>query len=1045
MRRGRDAGPHDAVHAALRRPPAVAASATPAQGRLRLQLLDIKVTDEPPIEVSGYEPTQMASDRFLHCVPRRAPPQSTACTVLLFAVDECGRSALVRVSGFRPHLTYEVRSPSARNQLLEKLRERTRCDDLQTSSHSLRRLYDWVPDMEDPTKPRQHACVRVLFPTLAALREASRAGAIAGCAPWEGKVDAAMMFFDATSLKPCCWFEVESPREAEVNGATRVSHCSIEISCGSVSLLHPLPDRVDMAPMLVASVDIECVSSTGGFPDASLPGDRVVIVCTSFWRVGRPLEETVSVVQCVGESVSPLFSQSEGEPPPGQHFVECFASESALLNAWRDLIAVRADPDIVVGYNTFGFDYPYLAARGKASSRFRFSGRLIAEESKPFTKELQSNALGQADMSLLGWSGRVDVDVLRYVRAEHKMQVYKLDAVAEHFLGERKVDLPVEQLFRCLREGTPDGLSLACSYCLQDTLLPLRLCKRLEILPSMVEMSRVTCTSLNQLTLRGQQIKVFNQLVWHAHRMGYVLNDPVSHEDQGYQGAIVIEPTPGFYTTPVATLDFSSLYPSILLAHNLCFSTFVRDPKFMGLQGVTYETHRPATNRCHTFVTSTPGVLPSIIRELLAARKRAKREMASAESPELKALYNARQLALKVSCNSVYGFTGAAKRGMYPNVAIADSVTCKGREMIEKTSRLVREFMPCDVIYGDTDSVMLRFHDAALTAQTAFELGERAAAHVSSQFHEDVTLEMEKVYLPYLLLGKKRYVGLMHTPNKKGQVVFEKMDAKGVELVRRDNCPFAKRVYAQVLEPIMHQCDPARAVDNLRANVAELVHDEVPLEQFVLTKQMKKRESYANQLQPHLVVCEKIGRAKPGAEPLPGDRVPFYIAEPRRGAAPLKVSERAEDPTMGRESGLPPDRLYYLQHQVVNPVTTLFTAFAQGVRDEVEAILSSGANTLSLQQQRQSSIRSFFSAAPPSVAPLEEASEAPTDADAGEANGAGSGSLWEALGSLGGSSGDARVVRNRRSYSKRARKAAAPLQPRAAAPSLVGEIVREEA
>ena len=195
--------------------------------------------------------------------------------------------------------------------------------------------------------------------------------------------------------------------------------------------------------------------------------------------------------------------------------------------------------------------------------------------------------------------------------------------------------------------------------------------------------------------------------------------------------------------------------------------------------------------------------------------------MEKEDNYEIKALYNARQLALKVSCNSVYGFTGAVQRGMYPCVAIADSVTCNGRAMIEKTRDLVQSFLKCKVIYGDTDSVMIHFEDESISIKEAFAQGEKAADYISDQFREDVTLEMEKVYMPYLLIAKKRYAGLMkHTPNKTGEIVLEKMDAKGVELVRRDNCPFM--IYERVLKPILYDVSPEKAVANLTSDMMML-------------------------------------------------------------------------------------------------------------------------------------------------------------------------------------------------------------------------------
>ena len=905
---------------------------------LDLQILDIEIRDIVPAGIE-YDERHMVTQQFRTRLPPRTTERGTACTVLLYTINEHGENFVVRVNKFKPCLTYEYGSLQAQKSIVSNLQDILKCN-LDTELIKAKHLFGWVPSDSDATEAKKFNCVKIYFPTIATYREALRLGAVSGSKPWESKVDFVMSFFDKTSLIPSGWMRVNNFQYSD----GKISHCSKEIVC-NMNDVRPI-EKMNIAPILIASVDIECFSKSGGFPQPDNQNDTISIIGTSFWRVGTPIEDITSIVQCLGPCADVEDS-----------IVESYKTEKELLDAWRDLITVHSDADIVIGYNQFGFDYKYMGERAKMfrCDRYHYHSKIISDRSELVKKELSSNALGQNEMFLLGWKGRIDIDVFKYIAAQYKLQMYKLDSVAEHFLGVHKVDLPYQTLFECLN-GTPEQMAKACFYCAEDCRLPLKLAKRLEIIPSMVEMSRVTHTPINQLVMRGQQIKVFNQIVWHSHRMGYVLNDPKhSDSDEGYEGATVIEPTPGFYTTPVATLDFASLYPSIMLAHNLCFSTWVTDNSYMNIQGVTYENHKASEKKNYTFVTSTQGVLPQILRSLLAARKQAKKEMAKADSYELKALFNARQLALKVSCNSVYGFTGAVKRGMYPCVAIADSVTCQGRAMIEKTKDLVQEYLPCTVIYGDTDSVMINFHDENITIDEAFKKGDDAAEYISNTFHEDVTLEMEKVYKPYLLIAKKRYAGLMYTPNKKGEIELEKMDAKGVELVRRDNCPFAKQVYERVLKPILYDISPETAVSNLRNDMNQLKLNEIPLEQFVLSKQMKKKESYANELQPHLIVCDKMNARLPGSGPQTGDRVPFFIAE----GPQAKVSERAEDPGYGKANNVKVDRLYYLEHQIVKPVSTLFAPFDK-LNTVVDTLFRETVTALDLQKNNQKTLSDFF-------------------------------------------------------------------------------------
>jgi DNA polymerase delta subunit 1 len=277
-----------------------------------------------------------------------------------------------------------------------------------------------------------------------------------------------------------------------------------------------------------------------------------------------------------------------------------------------------------------------------------------------------------------------------------------------------------------------------------------------------------------------------------------------SSEEQ-YEGATVIEPTRGYYDVPIATLDFASLYPSIIQAHNLCYTTLIkkRDVERYNLKK---DEDYIVTPNGDMFVTpkQRKGLLSQILEELLAARKQAKKELAAETDPFKKAVLNGRQLALKISANSVYGLTGASN-GKLPCLEIASSTTAYGRQMIEKTKQEVEKRYciangyshDAQVIYGDTDSVMVKFGTTDLAE--AMKLGLDASQYVSAKFAKPIKLEFEKVYWPYLLINKKRYAGLYWTKTDK----WDKMDTKGIETVRRDNCLLVQTVIEKVLRMIL--------------------------------------------------------------------------------------------------------------------------------------------------------------------------------------------------------------------------------------------------
>ncbi|NBX51593.1 hypothetical protein EBT25_17090, partial [bacterium] len=381
------------------------------------------------------------------------------------------------------------------------------------------------------------------------------------------------------------------------------------------------------------------------------------------------------------------------------------------------------------------------------------------------TKNLSSNALGSNLLKMVPMRGRYVFDFFQDVKREHKLDSYSLNNVSKHFLKDQKNDMPVKEIFSRYAEGDPVRLGEVAEYCLQDTVLPHKLLDKLCQIQNQIEMAKACWVPLSFLSERGQQIKVFSQMAYKARQLGFLIpyfkKSGPPGPDEKYQGATVLEAQTGAYYGPITALDFASLYPSIMCAHNLCYSTLVMDPQFDNLPGVEYEQFGQ-----FRFAQGQPSLLPVILTDLKAYRKKAKKLMAAAEGTPMEAVYNGQQLAYKISMNSIYGFTGASK-GMLPCVAIASSVTMRGRQMIEETKNYVETNFPgAKVRYGDTDSVMVEFDVQGRKGQDAidysWEIGEQAAEQCTGLFKAPNELELEKVYCPYILYSKKRYAAKMY-------------------------------------------------------------------------------------------------------------------------------------------------------------------------------------------------------------------------------------------------------------------------------------------
>jgi DNA polymerase delta subunit 1 len=433
-----------------------------------------------------------------------------------------------------------------------------------------------------------------------------------------------------------------------------------------------------------------------------------------------------------------------------------FESEADMLAAWQQLV-VATDPDIVTGYNTLNFDLPYLLSRARTLGvkAFPLLGRIKGSGSVVRDKTFSSRQVGTRESKEVTMDGRVQLDVLQVIRNEYKLRSYSLNAVSAHFLGEQKEDVH-HSIISELQNGNADTRRRLAVYCLKDAYLPQRLIDKLMLVINAIEMARVTGVRLLDLMQRGQQIKVLTQLYRKARTVGLVI--PVMKRadgggggagEIGFEGATVIEPVKGYYDLPIATLDFASLYPSIMMAHNLCYTTLVRREDVPRLPPTAKAAKSPTGD---TFVTAETkkGLLPEILEELLTARKRAKALMKEEKDPLRYAVLDGRQLALKISANSVYGFTGATV-GQLPCLEISSTVTAYGREMIERTKAEVERIYAvangyehdAQVVYGDTDSVMIKFGTKSLAE--AMRLGEEAAGKVTAVFIKPIKLEFEKV------------------------------------------------------------------------------------------------------------------------------------------------------------------------------------------------------------------------------------------------------------------------------------------------------------
>jgi DNA polymerase delta subunit 1 len=752
---------------------------------------------------------------------------------------------------------------------------------------------------------------------------------------YESNLDPVLRLMHRTEIQSTGWLDTGSHCIR-----SHFAHVDIDLFCNDWSSLKPVA-RDDVAPFVVASVDIECNSSTGKFPDADIPGDACFQIAISLCTFGsdEPYDKTCL---CYKKTDSNL----EGCD------IRSYATEREMLEAFQKYIHTK-DIDIITGWNIFGFDMEYIYKRAQINRchyDFFNLGKLKDTESELVIKKLSSSALGDNLLKLLPMSGRFIFDMFHEVKKGYKLDSYKLDNVSKLYLGDQKIDMAPKEMFARYRQEDPVKLREVAEYCIKDTLLPHKLMKKLCTLLNLVEMAKATWVPATFLVERGQQIKVFSQLTKKARELGFMV--PTIRygaiPEEPYEGATVLEAQKGAYYTPITALDFEALYPSIMMAHNLCYSSYVMDEKKYGnVPGITYETFNIG-DRTYKFAQDVPSLLPSILLELKQFRKQAKRDMANATG-FMKEVYNGKQLAYKISMNSVYGFTGAGK-GILPCVPIASTTTSKGRSMIEETKNYVEANFPgAKVRYGDTDSVMVEFDVGDLKGEEAiaysWKVGERAAEECSALFKKPNNLELEKVYWPYFLYSKKRYAAKLWTKGKDDKMHMDYIDIKGLQVVRRDNTPHVREVCKELLDVVLTSSDPGPPKELAKERAIELLSGDVPNDKLILSQGLS--DSYkvggksvsvtspesVNINQSHVQVVMKMRQRKPGSEPQSGDRVPYLLTKTEDSKA--KAYEKAEDPKYVEEHGVPVDYHYYFLNKFLNPVCDLLDPLYENVKEEI--------------------------------------------------------------------------------------------------------------
>lgn len=805
--------------------------------------------------------------------------------IRVYGLDEKNNLVAVIIRDFEPYVYLEIPAyfnerlaVALKNQICEKIK-----NGQEPTSMKLvfkKRLYGADFDMNG--KRKLFPYFRISFKTPEHIYDFKRIVRFTRHWPGLGKVNlkvhednahAVLQLCCSGNIPVCGWITFEGRKKTQ----RKETRCELEYDVSWQKL--KANEEIHIVPRpLILSYDLEVYSSVGGsMPKHHRPADEIFQISCILGRQGdEGCEE---------------FLLTLGEPNPdvvGERVeIRMFETEAALIVGFTEFIQ-EFQPSIITGYNIFTFDIDYTIHRAKFCSCFyEYARQGLNRTGLDIEKTIEwgSQAFQNQKFLYLHAEGRLFVDLLPVVRRDHKFRTYTLKVVSDFFLGETKDPLTYEGIFMCYRLGMKGyrsedegvkkkgarALGVCGKYCMQDSALVWKLFEKLQTWVGLTEMSRICNTQIFFLFTQGQQVKVFSQVYKKCMEAGYVVEKDgfQAGENESYTGAHVFEPMAGVHDW-IVPLDFTSLYPTIIIAYNICWSTWVQEGSDIPDEDCHifdwydhYKCEHDTVKRSgkkapicepryYRFLKKPKGVMPELLEHLLGARNSVKGQIKDTvkekdKNPERETelstrliVLDKRQLALKISANSMYGIMGVTK-GYLPFMPGAMCVTAKGRESIQKVSKIATEEFGITRIYGDTDSIYAQF--PGLTDPN--EIWDRAisvAAEISKSFPSPMKLLFEMtIYKRFMILTKKRYMGI--ECDRDGEEKPE-MSKKGVSLVRRDNSQAVRDPYASVVMDIFNRVPEKEVIESLVEKIMAICRGELPYKHFIITKRVGEISEY---------------------------------------------------------------------------------------------------------------------------------------------------------------------------------------------------------
>ncbi|RXH75354.1 hypothetical protein DVH24_030075 [Malus domestica] len=762
------------------------------------------------------------------------------------------------------------------------------------------------------------------------------------------------LFLVKRKIKGPSWLSVSGSKFRPVS--QRVSWCKFEVvvkSAKDIQVSNCPKKTAEAPPVVVTAISLKTINFDEIVSASVICCHKAKIdtpVLASEWTKPGMLSH-FTVVRKLDGGIFPMgFTKeaTEKNSKAGSNVLSIESTERALLN--RLMIELhKLDSDVLVGHNISGFDLDVLLRRAKVckvpNSMWSKIGRLKRSGMPNLAKGSSIFGSGASLGILSCISGRLLCDTYLCSRDLLREVSYSLTQLAKTQLNKDRKEIMPHDIPRMFQKS--EFLMELIEYGETDAWLSMELMFHLSVLPLTRQLTKIS-GNLWGKTLQGARAQRVEYLLLHAfHAKKYIVPDKIPHpketisakrktdngvddknvdevdvnfdneakKDHGkgkkgpaYAGGLVLEPKRGLYDKYILLLDFNSLYPSIIQEYNICFTTVERSSEGLA-------PRLPSSKKI--------GLLPELLKDLVERRRNVKKWMKTASGLKIQQL-DIQQQALKLTANSMYGCLGFPNSRFYAK-PLAELITLQGREILQSTVDLVQNNLNLEVIYGDTDSIMIYsgLDDIAKAKAIALKVIQEV-----NKKYRCLEIDLDGLYKRMLLLKKKKYAAVK--VQFKNEMPYEVIERKGLDMVRRDWSLLSKELGDFCLSKIL-----SGGLTCAKVTDQSLLWFTVALEKYVITKSLTKPpEAYPDaKNQPHVQVALRLKQSGYSAGCSAGDTVPYIICceQGTSISNSTGIAQRARHPDeLKREDGKwMVDIDYYLSQQI-HPVVSRLCASIQG-------------------------------------------------------------------------------------------------------------------